>query len=125
MPDSLRVFPIAGLPIKMTDPFVSSTVKIVNPQGMHARPANLVATCASEFSSKIEIIKDGNRVDAKSILSLMTLAAEQGSELSIEATGSDAAVAVNALVELVQNGFGDVEAGVQGGTQESSRPGTT
>ncbi len=99
----------------MTEQSASITVKITNEQGLHARPANLIARRAAEFESAIEIVKDGNQVDAKSILGLMTLAAEQGSELAITANGPDAEAAINALAELVQNGFDELH---QTSTQE-------
>ena len=92
----------------MTEHSASTTVKITNDQGLHARPANLIARRAAEFESAIEIVKDGNHVDAKSILGLMTLAAEQGSELAITAKGPDAEAAINALAELVQSGFDEL-----------------
>ncbi len=71
-----------------------------NPQGLHARPAELFVKTASQYQAKIEVIKDGQRVDGKSILSILTLAAVQGTELSLEATGPDAQQALTALSEL-------------------------
>jgi phosphotransferase system HPr (HPr) family protein len=61
--------------------------------------------CASEFDAKIEVVKDNERADGKSILSLLTLVARAGSQLLIEATGHDAQQALAALVELVEGGF--------------------
>ena len=80
-------------------------VCIKNPQGLHARPADLFARTASKFDSTIEVIKGGERVDGKSILSILTLVAEQGTELSIEAKGPDAQAALRELVALVEAGF--------------------
>ena len=94
----------------MTEQSASITVKVTSEQGLHARPANLIARRAAEFQCKIEITKDGNQVDAKSILGLMTLAAEHGSELAIVAEGPDAQQAIDALAELVQSGFDELEA---------------
>jgi phosphocarrier protein len=65
----------------------------------------MFARTASRFSSSIEVVKGGERVDGKSILSILTLVAEQGTELSIEANGPDAQDALRALVELVERGF--------------------
>jgi phosphocarrier protein len=65
--------------------------------------------CAGQFDSKIEVVKDSIRADGKSILSALTLVAEAGSELLIEATGHDAAEALAALVELVETGFVEKE----------------
>ena len=82
---------------------------VVNPQGLHARPVNLFVQLANQFESKIEVIKDEERVDGKSILSILTLAAAQGTELSIEATGQDAEAALEALADLVAKGFAEEE----------------
>ena len=89
----------------MTQQTARRDVTIVNPQGLHARPADLFVKLANQFESEIEVIKNGERVDGKSILSVLTLAAEKGTELTIEATGHDAVVAINALTELVESGF--------------------
>ena len=81
-------------------------VTITNPQGLHARPADLFVKTATRFeSTTINVEKDGERVDGKSILGILTLAAEQGSQLVIEATGQDAHEALSALVELIEAGF--------------------
>ena len=89
----------------MSDTRASRKVTIVNPEGLHARPAYMFAELAATFNAKVDIEKDGERIDGKSILSILTLAAEKDSELLIEATGSDAEAALAALVELVQQGF--------------------
>jgi len=82
-------------------------VTVVNPQGLHARPAGAVAQLASRFHSNIELIRDGTRADAKSILAVLTLAAEQGTQLTIQATGEDAGAALDALSRLFAAGFGE------------------
>ena len=84
-------------------------VTIMNSQGLHARPAHAFVTLASKFQSNIEIIKDGERVDGKSILSILTLAAVQGSHLVLRATGDDADEAIEALAGLIEQGFDDDE----------------
>lgn len=84
---------------------VTRRVVIGNSQGLHARPAELFARLASEFDARIEVVKDKHRVDAKSILHILTLAASQGQELIVEATGKDAEEAVEALVDLVDRQF--------------------
>lgn len=76
-----------------------------NPQGFHLRPAHAFVELASKFASSVSITKDGETVDGKSILSILTLAAMQGSELSLSARGEDAEEALDALAELVENGF--------------------
>ena len=77
-------------------------VVIANRQGLHARPADMFVKAAQQFQSQIEIERDGLRVSGKSILDLMTLAAEQGTELMIVVIGPDAEEAADALVEVVE-----------------------
>lgn len=90
---------------QMDDNSVSRTVTVVNPEGVHARPADMFARTASRFSSEIQVSKNGQSVDGKSILGILTLAAEEGSQLEIDASGEDAAQAIDALAQLVQAGF--------------------
>ncbi|HEY1603767.1 MAG TPA: HPr family phosphocarrier protein [Pirellulales bacterium] len=85
------------------------TVVVTNPQGLHARPADMFVKLASRFESRIEIVKDSERVDGKSILAILTLAATAGTTLSIEASGSDAEQALDALAELVAHNFAEDE----------------
>jgi len=91
----------------MNDKASTRQVKVSNPQGLHARPAHALVNLASRFQSEIEFIRDHERVDGKSILSILTLAAEQGTELIIEARGDDAKDALDALELLFLDGFGD------------------
>ena len=78
------------------------TVKIVNPQGFHMRPISAFIKCANQFQSAISLIKeDSAPVNGKSVLALMGLGAEQGTELTVEAAGPDAEVALSALVEIL------------------------
>lgn len=93
----------------MSEQVASRCVRIVNPQGLHARPADLFVRTANQFTSRIEVSKDGRRVDGKSILSILTLVAEQGCELALEAQGPDAQEALAALAELVEQGFFEME----------------
>ena len=79
----------------------SKTVVIKNPQGLHARPASLFVNLAQRFHATIEVVKEENIVDGKSILSILTLAATMGTELTIRAEGEDAQSALDALVELI------------------------
>jgi phosphocarrier protein HPr len=88
----------------------SRTVVVINPQGLHARPADLIVKAANRFQSKVEIIKGHERVDAKSILAIFTLAALAGTELVVEADGPDAQDAVAALCELFERGFDELDA---------------
>jgi phosphotransferase system HPr (HPr) family protein len=90
---------------------VSRTVVVNKAEGLHARPAELFVKVAKRFESAIEVIKNNTRADAKSILHVLTLAAEQGTALRLEATGPDAEAALEALVELVENNF-ELEGGL-------------
>jgi phosphocarrier protein HPr len=91
----------------MNDVTVARNVTVSNPQGLHARPAEMFVRMANQFQAKIEVIKDGECVDGKSILEILTLFAVQGTQLSIHATGCDAPDAVKALTELVAEGFAE------------------
>jgi len=93
----------------MSLPVVQRTVKISNPQGLHARPAELFARLALQFDSKIDVIREDLRVDAKSILNVLTLGAGPGTELVLEASGDDAEEALEAIAQLVRNDFANDE----------------
>ena len=80
-------------------------VIITNPQGLHARPADLFVRLANTFQATIEIVKDRQRVDGKSIMNLLMLAAERGSTLELVANGPDAEEALEALVRLIERDF--------------------
>jgi len=86
----------------MAEITVTKSVVIANKQGLHARPADMFVKTAQNFQSQIEIERDGLRVSGKSILDLLTLAAEQGTELKIIVIGPDAENAANALVAVVE-----------------------
>ena len=83
------------------------TVRIVNVNGLHARPAAEVVKVATKFKSDITMIRDDLEVNAKSIMGVMMLAAEFGSELIVRASGPDAEQAVEAIAALVANKFGE------------------
>jgi phosphocarrier protein len=78
---------------------------VVNPLGLHARPAAKLVKLATQFASEIELVKDGMPVNGKSIMGVMMLAAECGSSLTIRASGPDAAAAAAALAALINSGF--------------------
>jgi len=82
-------------------------VTVPNRLGIHARPAALLVKTAAEYASDIHILFGSDRVNAKSIMGVMTLAAGKGSELTIEAEGPDEGEAVKALAAIVQDGFGE------------------
>ncbi|HEX6588844.1 MAG TPA: HPr family phosphocarrier protein [Longimicrobiales bacterium] len=83
------------------------SVRIPNQYGLHARPAAEFVKLAGKFRSHIWVKKEDVEVNGKSIMGVMMLAAEHGSEITIRAAGEDAEQAVNALVELVAGGFGE------------------
>ena len=89
-------------------PTVEKEVKIVNKYGLHARPAMQFVELANKFTSKIEVSNADLTVDAKSIMSVMRLAATMGTTLKIVADGADAEGAAKALVELVGKGFDEM-----------------
>lgn len=81
------------------------TVEITNSAGLHARPAALFVQTAGKFTSNIWITRGDRKVNAKSIMGLMSLAVSAGSEVIIGAEGEDEHLAVKELVELVLTGF--------------------
>lgn len=91
----------------MSDEKVSRTVVVNNAQGIHARPADLIVRLAQQYQAKIEFVKDNYRVDGKSILELLTLAAVQGTQLTVEAIGPDAQAALEALANLFAANFAE------------------
>ena len=84
---------------------IEREAKIVNPLGMHVRPAAEFVKAANRFKSAVEVRKDDVAVNGKSIMGVMTLAAECGSFLSIKCDGDDAEAAMEALLALVADGF--------------------
>ena len=89
----------------MKEPVATRQVVVTNPQGVHARPAEMLARLANSFAAEIEIAHGDHCVDAKSILNILTLGARPGVELTIAARGDDAEEAVNALVDLIASDF--------------------
>lgn len=85
-------------------------VPIVNPLGLHARPAAEFVKLAARFRAEVQVEKDGMTVNGKSIMGVMTLAAECGSAIRIRTSGDDAEAALAALVDLVARGFDEAYA---------------
>ncbi len=83
-------------------------VKLVNPQGFHARPAHMFMKLASQYQANVEILKGNEVINGKSILDLLTLGAVNGTTLCLRAIGDDAQAAIDALSELVESGFGEM-----------------
>lgn len=92
----------------MNDVTATRIVTVINPQGLHARPADLLVKLASRFTARIELRKGHERVDGKSILGILTLGADQGSQLVVDATGPDADAAVVAVSDLFARGFDEL-----------------
>lgn len=88
-------------------PVEERMARIVNRMGLHARPASEFVKLAGRYSAAITVEKGGLRVNGKSIMGVLMLAAEQGSELQIRGEGMDAVEAVAALVDLVHQGFAE------------------
>jgi phosphocarrier protein HPr len=82
-------------------------VTVVNRLGLHARPAAEFVKVASKFESEITVSRDTMGVNGKSILGVMTLAAECGSELRLQASGTDAEAAIDALAAVLGREFGE------------------
>lgn len=85
----------------------SKRVRVVNKLGIHARPAMKISETARKFKSKVFIEKDGQRVDATSLLDILILVSPPGTELTIVAEGPDEKEAVEAIAKLVEEGFGE------------------
>ena len=90
----------------MSEP-VRAVAKITNKRGLHARASAKVVEAAARFQSGITIVKDGTRVNARSIMGLMMLAASLGSEIGVEAEGPDADGAMMAMLALIDAMFGE------------------
>ena len=89
----------------MSEPISQRVVTVRNTQGLHMRPADLLVKAAMKFRSRIELEKDGQIVDARSILGLLTLGAQAGTNLNLKAMGDDAQEAIQALGDLFDNAF--------------------
>jgi phosphocarrier protein len=94
---------------KVTRGAALRTVEIVNKRGLHARASAKFVKTASGFDAEVRVSKDGQTVDARSIMGLMMLAAGPGSAIEIEAEGKEAANALDALAELVAQRFDEDE----------------
>lgn len=86
---------------------ISSNHTIENAYGMHARPCSALVQLAAQFDAEVDIEYNGNRVSAKSILGVMTLAAGPGAEITLYAEGPQAQAAIDALGKLITDKFGE------------------
>ncbi|MDD2933533.1 MAG: HPr family phosphocarrier protein [Methylotenera sp.] len=88
---------------------ISKELEIINKLGLHARASTKLTQTASKFSSEIWITRNGRRVNAKSIMGVMMLAAAKGAVITLEANGADEAAAMDALTALIAGYFGEGE----------------
>ena len=88
---------------------IERAAQIVNPLGLHARPAAAFVKIANRFTASVEVRRDELKVNGKSIMGVMMLAAEQGSTLHIRTDGADVEAAMDALCELVAEGFHEMD----------------
>lgn len=86
---------------------VSAKTKIVNPQGMHMRPAQLFVNTMAKYKSDVTILFGDKTINAKSIMHLMAACIKQGSEIEIQCSGEQEVEALKAAVELVESGLGE------------------
>jgi len=90
---------------QQTDDHIECDLILNLETGLHARPAGVLAKLASQFQAKIELERNGQKKNAKSVMSLMSLGAKNGDALKLSATGADAKPAVERIQVLFQNGF--------------------
>ncbi len=86
---------------------VRAEVEVTNRAGIHTRPASLIVRTAARFSSEFTIVKDNYEINGKSIIGVMTLAAEQGASLELQFDGDDEQAALDAVTALFEDGFGE------------------
>jgi phosphocarrier protein len=88
---------------------IEATVTICNKLGLHARAAAKLVSVAGQYRSEVTLIKDGKTAKAKSIMSVMMLAASKGSVIEISAEGPDEQAAITAIIDLINNRFDEAE----------------
>jgi len=88
---------------------IKETTKIVNKFGLHARPSAMLVTEASKYQSEVFFTKDGLRVNGKSIMGVMMLAAEMGAEIIVEVSGPDEKQALANILNVIKSGFKEIE----------------
>ena len=91
----------------MDEDTLNATARIPNKRGLHARASAKIVEAAARFRSTITVTKDGQSVNARSIMGLMMLAASLGSEIGITVTGPDADEALRAILALIDAKFGE------------------
>ena len=99
---------------------IAENITIINKLGLHARAASKLVNCASQFESEVFIVRNENRVNAKSIMGVMMLAAEQGSQITLRADGEDEREAIEALEKLIKDKFYEDNGAEGDGGQQTS-----
>lgn len=87
----------------------SRTVTLANPTGLHARPAKVFSQAATQSGQQVRLTKGGTTVNARSVLSVLTLDCHNGDQVTIEVEGDDADTVLDTLVALVESGLGENE----------------
>ncbi|MCC6866299.1 MAG: HPr family phosphocarrier protein [Ignavibacteria bacterium] len=87
---------------------IEKVVTIINKAGMHTRPASNLVKIASKYKADFFIIKNGYSINGKSIIGVMTLAAEQGSKLTLKFDGADEELAAKEMIKFFEDGFGEL-----------------
>lgn len=87
---------------------IQEKVKIINDAGLHTRPAATIVKLAAKYNSDFYIVKDGVSINGKSIIGVMTLAAEKGSEVTLSFEGDDEAEAAKVIIDYFKRGFDEM-----------------
>ena len=87
---------------------IEKTVKIINKAGLHTRPAATIVKLAAKFKCDFYLTKDGMNINGKSIIGVMTLAAEMGSEITLTFDGEDEEKAAEEIVDFFNRGFDEL-----------------
>ncbi len=88
-------------------PVASKSVRIVNKQGLHARPSTMIVKAAVKFKAPLKLTIRGETANARSIMEVMMLASPSGTEVLLEAVGDDAQACVDAVADIIASGFGE------------------
>jgi phosphocarrier protein len=88
---------------------IRKDVTIINKLGLHARAAAKLVNCASEYASNVQLVRNDQKINGKSIMGVMMLAASKGTALALEVQGEDEIEAVAALTKLIEERFGEPE----------------
>lgn len=86
---------------------VSKTITITNKMGFHMRPANVFVTAMSKYSSNVNILFNGNKINGKSVMNIIAACMKAGSEITVECDGTDETEMLNEAVGIIESGFGE------------------